>query len=232
MFNVFELAKKIFIRGTKIHVFIIHFILILSLMFLGNIGFAADQSAGNAPADTETRKELYMAVMEQPNAVTMKGNPITLLGKQITVGQDAPDATLVANDLSEVKISSFKGQKVILSVVPSLDTGICDLQTKRFNKEAGSLGGSVKILTISMDLPFAQKRWCGATGSDKIQTLSDYRYASFGEAYGVLIKNLRLLTRAIFIIDSTGKIQYTQIVPEVGTEPNYDAVLNALKNVK
>ncbi len=173
-----------------------------------------------------------MSVAEQANAVTMKGNPITLLGKEITVGQAAPEATLVANDLSEVKLSSFQGTPVVLSVVPSLDTGICDLQTKRFSKEAANLGGKVKILTISMDLPFAQKRWCGAAGVSNVQTLSDYRFASFGEAYGVLIKGLRLLTRAIFVIDSTGKVQYKQLVAEVATEPNYDAVLQALKNIK
>jgi len=164
------------------------------------------------------------------NAVTMKGNPVTLLGDQVEVGQTAPEATLVANDLSEVKISSFKGKKVILSVIPSLDTGICDLQTKRFNKEASHLTG-VTILTISMDLPFAQKRWCGAAGVDKVVTLSDHRDASFGQAYGMLIQGLRLLTRAIFIIDAAGKIVYKQIVPEVTTEPNYDAVLEAAKKL-
>jgi thiol peroxidase len=164
-------------------------------------------------------------------APTMKGNPVTLLGKEIEVGQTAPDVTLVANDLSTFQLSSLKGKKIILSVVPSLDTGICDLQTKRFNKEAGNLGNDVVILTISTDLPFAQKRWCGATGSDKIKTLSDHRDASFGENYGVLIKGLRLLTRAIFIVDSNFKIVYKQIVPEITTEPNYDDVLAALKKI-
>ena len=125
-------------------------------------------------------------------AVTMKGNPVTLLGKDIEVGQTAPDATLVANDLSSFTLSSLKGKKIILSVVPSLDTGICDLQTKRFNKEAAALGQDVAILTISMDLPFAQKRWCGAAGVDKVKTLSDHRDASFGENYGVLIEGLPL----------------------------------------
>lgn len=172
-----------------------------------------------------------MNVLERNNVITMKGNPLTLLGHDIGIGQKAPDATVVANDLSEIKISSFFGKKLIISVVPSLDTPICDLQTKRFNTEAAKLGESVKILTISMDLPFAQKRWCGATASDKIQTLSDYRFAAFGEAYGVLIKNLRLLARAIFVIDQSGKVQYKQIVSEVTKEPDYDAALNALKNI-
>lgn len=172
-----------------------------------------------------------MTVVERNNIVTMKGNPLTLLGTDVAIGQPAPEATIIANDLSEVKISSFFGKKLIISVVPSLDTPICDLQTKRFNSEAVKLGNTVKILTISMDLPFAQKRWCGMTASDKIQTLSDYRYASFGEAYGLLIKNLRLLARAILIIDQSGKIQYKQIVSEVTQEPDYEAVLKALQTI-
>lgn len=164
-------------------------------------------------------------------AVTMKGNPVTLLGKDVQVGQDAPNVTLVANDLSNFELSSLKGKKVILSVVPSLDTPVCDLQTKRFNQEAAKLGDSVKIITISMDLPFAQKRWCGATASDKIKTLSDHRDAAFGEAYGLLIKGPRLLARAILIVDEKGIICYKQIVPEITTEPNYDDALNALKKI-
>lgn len=179
------------------------------------------------------RKEFFMtAVLERNNVVTLKGNPVTLLGQDLTIGQKAPDAVLVANDLSEVTLSSFFGKKLILSVVPSLDTPVCDLQTKRFNSEAVKLGDSIKILTISVDLPFAQKRWCGATSSDKIQTLSDYRSGAFGEAYGVLIKNLRLLARAVFLIDQNGKIQYKQIVSEVSKEPDYEAALSALKNLK
>jgi thiol peroxidase len=164
-------------------------------------------------------------------AVTMKGNPVTLLGKEVEVGQQAPNATVVANDLSTFELNSLKGKKVIISVVPSLDTGICDLQTKRFNKEAGSLGNDVAIVTISMDLPFAQKRWCGSAGVDKIKVVSDHRDASFGENYGLLIKGLRLLARAIFIIDTNGKIVYKQIVPEITTEPNYDEALTALKKI-
>ena len=170
---------------------------------------------------------------EVSDAVTMKGNPVTLIGNEVQIGKPAPDATLVANDLSEVQLSSFKGKKIILSIVPSLDTPVCDLQTKRFNEEAGKLGKDVVVLTISMDLPFAQKRWCGAAGNinENLQTLSDHRDASFGEAYGVLVKELRLLTRAIFLIDSTGIIQYKQIVPEITDEPNYDEALEAFKNL-
>ena len=164
------------------------------------------------------------------NTVTLKGNPVTLVGNDVQVGQTAPESTLAANDLSEVKLSSFKGKKLILSVVPSLDTPICDKQTRRFNEEAVKLKDTV-ILTISMDLPFAQKRWCGQTGSDKIQTLSDHRQASFGQAYGVLIKNLHLLARAIFIIDQKWVVRYKQIVPEIAQEPNYQEVLETLKKI-
>ncbi len=163
--------------------------------------------------------------------VTMKGNPLSLAGNDVQIGQSAPNCTLIANDLSEFQLSSLKGKKVILSVVPSLDTPICDLQTKRFNSEAANYGTDVAIVTISMDLPFAQARWCGATGSDQIQTLSDYRSAAFGEAYGVLIEGLRLLARAIFVVDANGDLQYKQIVSEVTDEPNYDEVLNAVKKL-
>ncbi len=164
---------------------------------------------------------------ERAGAITMKGNPLTLVGNEIKVGDNAPDVTLVANDLSEVKLSSFRGKKVVLSVVPSLDTPVCDLQTKRFNQEASKLNDTV-ILTISKDLPFAQKRWCGATGSSAVKTLSDYR-SNFGETYGVLIKGLNLLARAIFIVDEKGKVIYTQLIKEVATEPNYEEVLKAVQ---
>ncbi len=166
--------------------------------------------------------------------VTLKGNPVTLLGNDVAVGQSAPDCTLVANDLSEFKLSSLKGKKVILSVVPSLDTGVCDKQTKRFNKEATALGNDVVVLTISMDLPFAQKRWCGAAGVDRVRTFSDYREAAFGKAYGVLISSgplTRVLARSIFVVDAKGVLRYKQIVPEITTEPKYDEVLAALRKI-
>ena len=164
-------------------------------------------------------------------AVTLKGKPVTLVGTEPEIGKSAPDVTLVANDLSEFKLSSLKGKKVILSVVPSLDTPVCDLQTKRFNQEAAKLGQDVKIVTISVDLPFAQKRWCGLTNSTSIQTLSDYRNGDFGQAYGVLIQGLKLLTRSIFIVDAEGVLRYKQIVPEVTQEPNYQEALDALKKI-
>jgi thiol peroxidase len=168
---------------------------------------------------------------EQTSMVTMKGQPVTLVGKVVKVGQKAPDFDVVANDMSVVKFSSFAGKTCIIASVPSLDTSVCDMETRRFNEEAGKLGSDVIVLTISMDLPFAQKRWCGAAGVKNVQTLSDYRYASFGNTYGVLIKDLRLLARAVFIVDKTGIVRYVQIVPEIATEPNYDAVLEAVKKL-
>ncbi|MEW5910426.1 MAG: thiol peroxidase [Thermodesulfobacteriota bacterium] len=167
---------------------------------------------------------------ERKNAVTLHGNPLTLIGNEIHIGDKAPDASFLDNNLKPVKISDYKGKVVVLSVVPSLDTPICDMQTRRFNSEAASLG-KVAILTVSMDLPFAQKRWCGAAGIDKVQTVSDHRDGAFGEAYGLLIKELRLLARAVLVIDSHGTIRYYQLVREVGQEPDYTAVLNALKSI-
>ncbi len=161
--------------------------------------------------------------------VTMKGSPLTLTGNEVKVGQKAPDFEVVANDLSAVKFTSFAGKVCIISSVPSLDTPVCDIQTHRFNEEADKLGGNVAVLTISMDLPFAQKRWCGSAGVKNVQTLSDHRDASFGLAFGVLIKELRLLARAVFVVDKQGTIMYMQIVPELSKEPDYDAALKAVK---
>jgi thiol peroxidase len=172
-----------------------------------------------------------MKMQEHSGAITMKGNPLTLIGPKLSVGDSAPDIEVLDNDLNTVKLSSFKGKVCVLSVVPSLDTPVCDMQTRKFNDEAGKLGDDVAILTISMDLPFAQKRWCGAAGVDKVATFSDHRDAAFGEAYGVLIKELRLLARAIFVVDRQGTIQYIQLVKEVTEEPDYGAVLEAVKKL-
>jgi thiol peroxidase len=168
---------------------------------------------------------------ERKVIVTMKGKPVTLVGTVVKVGQKAPDCEVVANDMSLVKLSSFAGKIRIIASVPSLDTSVCDMETRRFNEEAGKLSSDVVVLTISMDLPFAQKRWCGAAGVKSVVTLSDYRYASFGNAYGVLIKDMRLLARAVFVVDENGVLRYVQIVPEVSTEPDYDAVLKAVKEL-
>lgn len=160
--------------------------------------------------------------------VTFKGNSVTLLGQEVKVGDQAPSFTVLANDLSPVTLEDSKGTVRLISVVPSLDTGVCDQQTRRFNEEAANLDG-VTILTVSVDLPFAQKRWCGAAGIDRVQTVSDHRELSFGEAYGVAIKELRLLARAVFVVDKNDKVVYAEYVPEVTDHPNYEAALEAAK---
>ncbi len=163
---------------------------------------------------------------ERTGIVTFLGSPLTLIGGEIKVGDKAPGFTLLDNGLAPVKLSDYAGRKLIISSVPSLDTPVCDIETRRFNAEAANLP-DVAILTVSMDLPFAQKRWCGAAGIDSVATLSDHREASFGVAYGVLIKELRLLARCIFVIDSGGIVRYIQLVNEVTHEPDYGAVLEA-----
>jgi len=178
---------------------------------------------------SDGRKVLDMP--ERTGLVTMKGNPVTLIGKATQVGQKAADVELVANNLSTVKLSSFAGKVRIITSVPSLDTSVCDLETRRFNTEAGGLGDEVVVLAVSMDLPFAQARWCGAAGVKNVQTLSDHREAAFGTAYGVLIKDLRLLARAVFVLDKNGVIRYQELVKEVATEPNYEAALKAAREL-
>lgn len=169
---------------------------------------------------------------ERTGLVTMKGNPITLIGDEVKVGRKVPDAELVANDLSTVKLSSLcQGKVCILTSVPSLDTSVCDVETRRFNVEAGNLGQDVAILAISMDLPFAQKRWCGAADVKNVQTLSDHRDAAFGKSYGVLMKDLRLLARAVFVLDKQGVVRYVELVKEVASEPNYQAALDAARRL-
>jgi thiol peroxidase len=170
-------------------------------------------------------------MQERQGLVTMKGNPLTLVGTELKVGDQAPAFVALDNDLSPVSLDSFRGKVCIISSVPSLDTPVCDMETRRFNNEAGALGDDVVILTISLDLPFAQKRWCGAAGVERVQTLSDHRDASFGQAYGVLIKELRLLARAVFVLDQQGTIRYLQLVKEIAEEPDYDAVLNAAREL-
>jgi len=167
---------------------------------------------------------------ERKGAVTFWGNPVTLLGPQLEVGQKAPDFRLLATDMKEVQLSHSKGRVRLLSVVASLDTPVCDLQTQRFEEEASKLK-DVAIYTISMDLPFAQARYCGAHNIKNLQTLSDHREASFGIAYGVLIKELRLLSRAIFIIDRDDTVRYVEYVKEVSQHPDYDGAFEALQKV-
>ncbi|MGG0464536.1 thiol peroxidase [Priestia aryabhattai] len=160
--------------------------------------------------------------------VTFAGNPVTLLGNQLQVGEKAPNFTVLSNDLSEVTLNDSKGYVRLISVVPSIDTGVCDAQTRRFNEEAAKLD-NVKVLTVSVDLPFAQSRWCGSNGIENVQTLSDHRDLSFGEAFGVAIKELRLLARSVFVIDSNDLVTYAEYVDEVTEHPNYEAAIEAAK---
>jgi thiol peroxidase len=166
---------------------------------------------------------------EKKGAVTIHGNPLTLVGQDVKVGEKAPDFVVLDNDLNQVQFSSLDKKIFIIAAVPSLDTPVCDLETRRFNDEAASLGSEVSLLTVSMDLPFAQKRWCGAAGVERLRTYSDHREASFGQAYGVLIKELRLLARAVFVVDRAGVLRYAQLVRELTQEPDYEAVLQAVK---
>jgi thiol peroxidase len=168
---------------------------------------------------------------ERTGVVTFKGNPITLIGPEIKVGDKAPNFTVNKSLLEEVSLADFAGKVKLISVVPSLDTGVCDQQTRRFNEEAASLGNNVVVLTISVDLPFAQARWCGAAGVDKVVTLSDYKSRSFGQAYGVLIKEFQLDMRSIFVIDANDTVQYVEIVKEMTEHPNYEAAIEAVKKL-
>ncbi len=168
---------------------------------------------------------------ERNGITTFKGNPVTLLGPELKTGDKAPEFTAVDTSLAPVGIDTHHGKIRIISAVPSLDTPVCDTETRRFNQEAAALPDNVVLLTVSLDLPFAQKRWCGAAGIDRVITLSDYRERSFGLGYGVLIKELLLLARCIFVVDGDGVIRYIQQVPEVTSEPDYDAVIAAVKKL-
>ena len=169
--------------------------------------------------------------MERKNIITMHGNPLTLIGADIKVGDKAPDFTVIDGDLNEVKLSNYAGKIKMISVTPSLDTTVCDIQARRFNHEAAAFPVDVAVLNISMDLPFAISRFCTVAEIDKVKGLSDHRDASFGEAYGVLIKELRLLARSLFIIDKNNIVRYKQIVPEETNHPDYDEALRALERI-
>lgn len=169
--------------------------------------------------------------MERENLVAFKGSPLILVGDEVKVGQPAPDFTAASNDLSPYTLSDDKGKVVVLSAVPSLDTPVCDTETRKFNEIAASLGDDVEIVTISMDLPFAQARWCGAAGVERVRTVSDYKGADFGNKYGLLIKELHLLARAVLVVDRQGVVQYVQLVPEVTEEPDYEAVIEAVRKL-
>jgi len=169
--------------------------------------------------------------MERNDIVTMRGNPITLVGTPVREGDRAPSFSCIDNDMNPVSLADFAGRVLVLSSVPSLDTPVCDMETRRFNEEAARLGDSVRIVTISVDLPFAQKRWCGAAGVERVMTVSDHRETSFGLNYGVLIKELRLLARAVFVVDRQGVVRHQQIVPEIADEPDYNRVLAAVSDI-
>ena len=170
-----------------------------------------------------------MRSMERSGATTLKGNPLTLVGPELKVGDQAPDFEVVNSKLQPVKLADTGSGVRIFSVVPSLDTPVCDAQTKRFNEEAATLP-NVTIYNVSMDLPFAQGRWCNTFGVDHVQMLSDHRSGSFGEHYGTLIKELRIESRAIFVVDQNNKIRHVEYVKEVADHPNYDAALSVARS--
>lgn len=163
--------------------------------------------------------------MEKKGAVKFQGKPLTLLGNELKVGDKAPPFTVLDKDLTPVSLSDFAGKIKIVSVTPSLDTPVCNLQATTFNKRAAALTPDIALINVSMDLPFAIARFCSTEGIDKLVTLSDHRDASFGLAYGVLVEELRLLARSVFVIDRTDIIRYIQIVPEMTDEPDYEKAL-------
>lgn len=168
---------------------------------------------------------------ERFGLITLKGQPVTLLGDSIQEGETAPDFQVVDNDLKPFSFSTLGDKISIITSVPSLDTPVCNLEARRFNQEATALGDNIRILVISMDLPFAQKRWCAAAGVDKVTTLSDHKDASFGTAYGVLIKEVRLLARAVFVVSPQRIVRHMELVKEVGQEPNYEMALDAARKL-
>ncbi len=168
-------------------------------------------------------------MQELTGVITFNGAPLTLEGNQLEPGATAPDFRVYANDLTEKTLADYQGKVLIISSVPSLDTGVCDMETRRFNTEAAKLSDDIQILTISVDLPFAQARWCGAAGVDRLATLSDHKELSFGHAYGVVIKELRLLARSVWVVNKQGEIVYKEIVPEITNEPDYNQALEAAK---
>lgn len=169
--------------------------------------------------------------MTQERTITMKGSQLSLTGTELKTGDQAPEFTVLDGDMKEVGLKDFSDKIKIISVTPSLDTPVCDMQARRFNQDAAHLPDDVVILNISMDLPFAISRFCTTAGIDKVKAFSDHREASFGMAYGVLIKETRLLARSIFVVDKNGKIQYVEIVPELTEQPDYDKALEAVKKL-
>jgi thiol peroxidase len=184
--------------------------------------------AGTLPTAGGRGKDI---TMERKGIVAFAGSPLTLEGPALKAGDKAPEFVVLDGELKEKRLKDFSGAVKVISVTPSLDTPVCDLQARRFNDEAAKLPGSVRILNISMDLPFAIARFCTSAGIDKVTALSDHREASFGLAYGVLIKEVRLLARSIFIVDSADVIRYVEIVPELTNHPDYEKALDAVKRI-
>ncbi len=170
-------------------------------------------------------------MMEKNGVVTMGGRMVTLLGPELKAGDKAPDFKVVDGDFHPVSLNNYRSKHKLISVVPSLDTPVCELQTQRFNQEAELLPADVVVLTISMDLPFAQSRFCGGHNINRVQVLSDYKYRSFGYSYGVMIKEVMLLARAIFLVDKQNVIKYVEICPEVKEHPHYHEALEAVKSL-
>lgn len=168
---------------------------------------------------------------ERKDAVTFKGNPITLIGNEIKEGDTAPDFTVLSTNLNEVRLSDYKGKVVVIAVFPSVDTGVCALQLARFNQEAASFGNNVQLLSISADLPFALKRYCADKGIENALTVSDHKELDFGMKYGFVIKELRLLSRGTVVIDKEGTVKYIEYVPEVGEHPDYEKALEVIKKL-
>ena len=199
-----------------------------SLGLVALIGLAALAASGCMNTNSSVGGSA-MKLQERTGLVTMRGNPLTLVGPDVKVGDAAPDFRVVDAGFAEVKLSDFRGKTVVISAVPSLDTKVCSIQTKRFNEEAEKLPDNIVVLTISMDLPFAQSRFCGAEGIQKIKVLSDHVHREFGLVFGVLIKENALLSRSVWVVNPQGRITYRQIVPELTTEPDYAKALAAAK---
>ena len=172
--------------------------------------------------------------MSRSGAVTFKGAPLTLAGNEVKEGQSAPDFKIhfFEGGMKTISLADLKGKPTILSVVPSLDTAVCAMQTKKFNDQLASMGERINAVTVSMDLPFAMNRFCGAENIKNMRVGSDYQDRNFGNAYRTLIEELKIMSRAIFVLDSSGKVVYAQYVPEVASEPDYDAALKALESAK
>ena len=169
---------------------------------------------------------------ERNNGVTLKGKPMTLAGQLPQEGQKAPDFELRGTDLSPKRLSDYGDKIKVISVVPSLDTAVCDTETRKFNELATDMGDDVVVITVSMDLPMAQKRWCGAAGVDRVECLSDYMDHRFGDQYGVRMQEVGLLARTVLVLDRDNTVRHVQLVKEVAEEPDYDAVLDAVKKLK